>query len=46
MPAVNTFTTIRDDDEWPKRYLPDGLNSQIGNVPDRVEITTQYGEEW
>ena len=32
VPAVNTFTAIRSDDEWLKRYLPDGHNSQIGNV--------------
>ena len=46
MPAVNTFTTIRGEDEWLKKYLPDGHNSQIGNVPNRVEITTEDGEEW
>ena len=46
MPAANTFTTIRGEDEWLKRYLPDGHNSQIGNVPNRVEITTEDGEEW
>ena len=46
MPAVNTFATIRGEDEWLKRYLPDGHNSQIGNGPNRVEITTEDGEEW
>ena len=46
MSAVNTFATIRDEDELLKRYLPDGHNSQIGNVPNRVEITTEDGEEW
>ena len=46
MPAVNTFVTIRGEDEWLKRYLPDDHNSQIGNVPNRVEITTENGEEW
>ena len=46
VPAVNTFTAIRDDDEWLKRYLPDGHNSQIGNVPNRVEIMTEDSEEW
>ena len=45
MPAVNMFMTIRGEDEWLKRYLPDGHNSQIGNVPNRVEITTEDGEE-
>ena len=46
MPAANMFTAIRGDDEWLKRYLPDGHNSQIGNVPNRVEITTEDGKEW
>ena len=46
VPAANTFTAIRGDDEWLKRYLPDSHNSQIGNVPNRVEITTEDGEEW
>ena len=46
VPAANTFTAIRGDDEWLKRYLPDGHNSQIGNVPNRVEIMTEDGEEW
>ena len=46
MPAANTFMTIRGEDEWLKRYLPDGHNSQIGNVPNRVEITTEDGKEW
>ena len=45
MPAVNTFATIRGEDGWLKRYLPDGHNIQIGNVPNRVEITTEDGEE-
>ena len=45
MPAANTFTTIRDEDEWLKRYLPDGHNSQIRNVPNKVEITMEDGEE-
>ena len=46
MPAANTFTTIRGEDEWLKRYLPDGHKSQIGNIPNRVEITTEDGKEW
>ena len=45
MPTVNTFATIRGEDEWLKRYLPDGHNSQIVNIPNRVEITTEDGEE-
>ena len=46
MPAANTFMTIRGEDEWLKRYLPDGQNSQIGNVPKRVEITIEDGKQW
>ena len=46
MPAANMFITIRGEDEWLKRYLPDGHNSQIGNVPNRVEITTEDGKVW
>ena len=44
--AVNTFTTITGEDEWLKTYLSDGNNSQIGNIPNRVEITTEDGKEW
>ena len=46
LPAANTFTTIQGADEWLKRYLPGGHNSQIGNVPDRVKITTQDDKKW
>ena len=46
MLAVNTFTTITGEDEWLKTYLSDGNNSQIGNIPNRVEITTEDGKEW
>ena len=46
IPAANMLTAIRGDDEWLKRYLPDGHNSQIGNVPNRVEIMTEDGEDW
>ena len=46
LPAANTFTTIQGEDEWLKRYLPDGHNSQIGDVPDRIKITTQDSEKW
>ena len=35
LPAANAFTTIQGEDEWLKRYLPDGHNSQIENIPDR-----------
>ena len=30
IPATNTFTAIQSSNEWLKRYLPDGLNSQLG----------------
>ena len=46
IPAANTFTAIQSSDEWLKRYLPDGHNSQLGNIPNRVEVTTEDGEEW
>ena len=46
LPAANTFATMQGEDEWLKRYLPDGHNSQIGNVPDRIGITTQDSEKW
>ena len=29
-----------------RRYLPYGHNSQIGNVIDREEVTTDDGEQW
>ena len=46
IPAVNTFTVIRSDDEWLKRYLSDGYNSQIGNVSNKIEVTTEDGKKW
>ena len=46
IPAVNTFTAIQNDDEWLKRYLPDGHNSQRGNVPNKVEVTMEDGKKW
>ena len=30
LPAANTFTAIRSDNEWLKKYLPDGHHSQTG----------------
>ena len=39
--AVKTFTAIRGDNEWLKRYLQDVHNSQIGNVQNRIEIMTE-----
>ena len=46
IPAADTFKTIQSSNEWLKRYLPDGHNSQLGNVPNKVEVTTEDGEEW
>ena len=46
LPSANTFRTINSKDKWLRRYLPDGHNSQIGNVIDREEVTTDEGEQW
>ena len=46
IPAANTFTVIWSDDEWLKRYLQDGYNSQIENMPNKIEVTTENGEKW
>ena len=43
LPSANTFRMINSEDKWLKRYLPDGHNSQIGNVIDREEVTTDDG---
>ena len=45
LPSANMFVTINSEDKWLKRYLPDGHNSQIGNMLDKVEVT-QGGEQW
>ena len=37
---------IKSEDKWLRRYLPDGHNSQMGNVIDREEVTTDDGEQW
>ena len=46
LPSANTFRMINSKDKWLRRYLPDGHNSQIGNVIDREEVTTDDGEQW
>ena len=46
LPLTNTFRTINSENRWLKRYLPDGHNSQIGNVINREEVTTEDGEQW
>ena len=44
LPSANTFRMINSENRWLKRYLPDGHNSQIGNIIDREEVTTEDGE--
>ena len=46
LPSANTFRMINIKEKWLRRYLPDGHNSQIGNVIDREEVTTDGGEQW
>ena len=46
LPSANTFRMINSEDKWLRRYLPDGHNSQIGNVIDREEVTTDDREQW
>ena len=46
LPAANTFSAIRGDNEWLKRYLTDGHNSQIGNVQNKIEVTMEDGKKW
>ena len=46
LPSANMFRMINSEDKWLRRYLPDGHNSQIGNVIDREEVTTDDGEQW
>ena len=46
LPSANTFRMINSKDKWLRKYLPDGHNSQIENVIDREEVTTNDGEQW
>ena len=46
LPSANTFRMINSEDKWLRRYLPDGHNSQIGNVIDREEVTTNDEKQW
>ena len=46
LPAANTFTAIHSDNEWLKQYIPDDQNSQIGNMQNKIEVTTEDGEKW
>ena len=43
---VNTFRTVNIEDQWLRRYIPDGKNSQICGMVEKVEITTKDGTEW
>ena len=46
LPPANTFRMINSKDKWLRRYLPDGHNSQIGNLINREEVTADDGEQW
>ena len=45
-PPANTFRTVNIEDQWLKRYIPDGKNSQICDMVEKVEVTTKDGTEW
>ena len=45
LPA-NTFRTVNIEDQWLRRYIPDGKNSQICDIVEKVEITTKDGTKW
>ena len=45
LPA-NTFRTVNIEDQWLRRYIPDGKNSQICDMVEKVEVTTKDGTEW
>ena len=42
----NTFITVNIEDKWLKRYIPDGKNSQICDMVEKVEVITKDGTEW
>ena len=46
MLPANTFRTVDIEDQWLRRYIPDGKNSQICDIVEKVEITTKDGTEW
>ena len=46
MLPANTFRTVNIEDQWLKRYIPDGKNSQICVMVEKVEVTTTDGTEW
>ena len=43
MPPANTFITVNIDDQWLRRYIPDGKNSHICDMVEKVEVTTKDG---
>ena len=45
-PPANTFRTVSIEDQWLKRYTPDGKNSQICDMVEKVQVTTKDGTEW
>ena len=45
VPPANTFRTVNIEDQWLRRYIPDGKNSQICDIVEKVEITTKDGTE-
>ena len=45
-PPANTFRTVNIEDQWLKRYIPDGKNRQICDMVEKVEVTTKDGTEW
>ena len=46
MLAANTFRTVNLEDQWLRKYILDGKNSQICDIVEKVEITTKDGTEW
>ena len=46
MPPANTFRTVNIKDQWLRRYIPDGKNSQICDMVEKVKVTTKDGTEW
>ena len=45
-PPANTFRTVNIEDQCLRRYIPDGKNSQICDMVEKVEVTTKDGTKW
>ena len=45
-PPANTFRTVNIEDQWLRRYVLDGKNSQICDMVEKVKVTTKDGTEW